>query len=347
VRELCRRGHDVLFLERDVAFYAQNRDLPQPPYGRTVLYQSLDELRDRFAQTIATSDAVVVGSYVPDGVAVGDWVLATARGARIFYDIDAPITVDALRRDLPTYIERRQVPRYDLYLSFTTGPLMQQLMTQFHARRVKALCCSADVEVYYPAPRPAAFDLGYLGTYSPDRQPPLEELLLEPARSWQGGRFVVAGPQYPALVDWPTNVERREHVPPHEHCAFYNAQRFTLNITRSAMLEAGYSPSIRLFEAGACATPIISDEWLGLREFFAPGRELFTARGSGDVLRILRATSEEQRLEVGRRGRERVLKEHTAAHRAESLEQYVRELAPSILRPRSAAAGIPNIGEPS
>ena len=44
VRELTARGHDVLFLERDVPWYAENRDLPHPPYCRTELYQSLADL---------------------------------------------------------------------------------------------------------------------------------------------------------------------------------------------------------------------------------------------------------------------------------------------------------------
>lgn len=30
VRELSARGHEVLFLERDVPWYATNRDLPEP-----------------------------------------------------------------------------------------------------------------------------------------------------------------------------------------------------------------------------------------------------------------------------------------------------------------------------
>jgi len=332
VRELSKRGHEVLFLERDVAYYANNRDLPDPPYGTTRLYGSLTELEDRFEAAVAEADVVIVGSYVPDGVAVGDWVLRTARGVRVFYDIDTPITIDSLERGQPTYIEARQIPRYDLYLSFTTGPLLQRIASQFRAARVRPLCCSADEESYFPEPRPIEWDLGYLGTYSIDRQPALERLLVEPARAWPAGRFAVAGPQYPADIAWPENIERRDHVPPPEHRAFYSGQRYTLNITRSAMLSAGYSPSIRLFEAGACAVPIISDAWPGLTDFFVPGQDLFVASSSQEVLDILRRTPDDERLAVGRRGRERVLAQHTAAHRAESLEGYVRDICSSNAR---------------
>jgi spore maturation protein CgeB len=337
VRELCRRGHDVLFLERDVPYYAQNRDLPTPPYGRTELYASLEELSDRFAFAVSRADAVIVGSYVPDGVAVGDWVIRTARGARVFYDIDTPITIAALEQNVPTYIEPRQIPLYDLYLSFTTGPLMKRIASEFQAARVRPLCCSADIESYFPEACETRWDLGYLGTHSADRQPALERLLVEPARGFPQGRFAVAGPQYPAL-DWPSNVERQEHVPPPEHRAFYNAQRFTLNITRSAMLRTGHSPSIRLFEAGACATPIISDPWPGLEEFFRPGSELFVASSSAEVLHLLRDVPDDERLAVGRRGRERVLREHTAAHRAKALEEYLDELGKAAARTRRPRA---------
>ena len=134
------------------------------------------------------------------------------------------------------------------------------------------------------APR---WDLGYLGTYSADRQPVLERLLIEPARRAPGRRFVVAGPQYPDSIAWPDNVERLEHLPPSEHAAFYNSLAWTLNVTRADMVAAGYSPSVRLFEAAACATPIISDGWAGLEEFLTPGREIVLAEMPGQVLACL------------------------------------------------------------
>jgi spore maturation protein CgeB len=173
--------------------------------------------------------------------------------------------------------------------------------------------------------REPRWDLGYLGTYSDDRQPALERLLLEPARRDPALRCVVAGPTYPATIEWPANVERIEHLPPAEHAAFYASQRFTLNITRADMLRSGWSPSVRLFEAAACAVPVISDPWPGLEAFFAPGAEILVARDGDDVLRALRETGESQRQAIGRRARRRVLAGHTAAHRAVELENHVAQ----------------------
>jgi spore maturation protein CgeB len=325
VRELVRRGHDVLFLERDMPWYAQNRDLPLPPYGRTALYHSLPELRGRFGAAVRQADLVMVGSFVPEGAAVGDWVCAEARGVRAFYDIDTPVTLAKLARGEHEYLRPDQVARYHLYLSFTGGPALQRLERELAARAARALYCSVDTALYFPEPLPAAWDLGYMGTYSADRHSAVAVLLLEPARRSSRERFVIAGPQYPDASQWPRNVDYIPHLAPADHRAFYNRQRYTLNVTRADMIAAGWSPSVRLFEAAACGTPIISDSWPGIETVFAPGREILLARTSDDVLSVLCEMGEDERLAIGGRARARVLAEHTAAHRAWELEGYVLE----------------------
>jgi len=326
VRELARRGHRVTFLERDVPWYAGHRDLAQPPYCRTGLYSSLDELKSRFRSAVREADLVVVGSYVPEGVAVGEWVTATAQGATAFYDIDTPVTLARLERGDEEYLSPRLVPRYHAYLSFSGGPILERIERTYGSPMARPLYCSFDPELYFPEVRKPRWDLGYMGTYSDDRQPPLDRLLLEAARRWPEGRFVVAGPQYPESVRWPANVERIEHLPPAQHRRFYNSQRFTLNITRADMVRAGYSPSVRLFEAAACGVPIISDYWAGLDEFFALGDEILVSHSSEETLRYLREVGEEERRALGERARRRVLACHTAAHRARELEGYALEL---------------------
>ncbi len=323
VRALAARGHSLLFLERDKPWYADNRDLPHPPYGRTELYDSLEELQDRFATDVSRADLAIVGSFVPDGIAVGRWAVKTARGLTAFYDIDTPITLARLRRGDLDYLSADLIPQYDIYLSFTGGPTLDRLERDYGSPMARTLYCSVDPEHYYPETVEPAWDLGYLGTYSDDRQPALDRLLSEPARAWPEGRFVVAGPQYPATLNWPPNVRRIEHLSPAEHRRFYNAQRFTLNITRADMKQAGWSPSVRLFEAAACATPIISDWWPGLDELFEPGRDILPAHDSAAVLESRRFMSDGERRRLGERARRRILDQHTADHRAMELEAYV------------------------
>jgi spore maturation protein CgeB len=244
--------------------------------------------------------------------------------------------VAALEADAAEYIERRHVPAFDLYLSFTGGPIIERLETRFGAQRARPLYCSVDPDLYFPREQPAAWDLGYLGTYSADRQPAVAGLLLEPAASWPDGRFVLAGPQYPTAMICPANVERIEHLAPDGHRDFYTRQRFTLNVTRRDMIAAGYSPSVRLFEAAACGTPIISDRWTGLDTFFVPGREILLADRAADVLSYLRDMPESERIAIGRCGRERVLAAHTASHRAMELEACVAEVGNGTLAAAAA-----------
>ncbi len=326
VRELQKRGHRITFLERDVPWYASHRDLPNPPYCRTHLYQDLPDLQERFGEQVREADLVVVGSYVPEGVAVGEWVLDTAQSATAFYDIDTPVTLAKLERGDYEYLHPRLIPRYQLYLSFTGGPTLDRLEQAFGSPMARPLYCSFDPELYFPEERELKWDLGYLGTYSDDRQPPLERLMLEAAREWTQGKFVVAGPQYPASVRWPANVEHIHHLPPAEHRAFYNSQRFTQNITRADMIKAGYSPSVRLFEAAACGTPIISDYWEGLDTFFAFNEEILVSRSAADTLGFLKELPEEERKAIGEQARQKVLSGHTAAHRALELEIYTYEV---------------------
>jgi len=326
VRELVARGHDVLFLERDVPWYAENRDLPRPPYGRTELYRSLAELRDRFTRDVREADLVIVGSYVPEGIAVGEWITRTASGATAFYDIDTPVTLAKLARREAEYLSPELVGRYRLYLSFTGGPILECIERQYGSPMARPLHCSVDPRLYHPEPRSPRWDMGYMGTYSADRHATLERLMLEPARVWRKGRFIVAGALYPETLVWPPNIERVVHLPPGKHREFYNAQRFTLNVTREQMVAAGYSPSVRLFEAAACGTPIITDWWEGLDQFFRPDEEILVARSGADTLEYLRTLSEAERRRIGLRARARVLREHTAAHRALELERYAREV---------------------
>jgi spore maturation protein CgeB len=324
LKEFAARGHDILFLERDVPWYAENRDCLNPRYCELRFYSDLADL-ENWRSEIANADAVIVGSYVPEGVAVGRFVQETARGVTAFYDIDTPVTLAKLERGDFEYLSPEIIPGYDVYLSFTGGPTLRRLEKSYGSPAARALYCSVDPEAYPPLDVPKKWELSYLGTYSDDRQPTLEKLLIEPARQLPERRFVVAGPQYPAEIGWPANVERIEHLPPSEHAGFYAASRFTLNVTRADMIAAGWSPSVRLFEAAACAVPVISDRWEGIESLFVPGAEMLLADTSEEVVDILRSRSAEEAAAMGRAARSRVMDGHTAAHRAAELEAHLLE----------------------
>lgn len=326
VKALSGRGHKVTFLERDVPWYASQRDLFSYPYCDIHLYSSFEELKTMFLPQVQNADCVIVGSFVPEGIRVGKWVQETAKGISAFYDIDTPVTLGKIKANNCEYISTDLIPGYDLYLSFTGGPVLDFLMNDMGSPKAEPLYCSFDPEIYYPQLATTKWDLGYMGTYSDDRQPTLNTLLVEPAVQNPHHRFVVAGPQYPSFLKWPCNVYRVEHLPPDQHREFYNSQRFTLNVTRDDMKAWGYSPSVRLFEAAGCATPIISDSWEGLDSFFIPGEEIITASTPGEVSEILTQMSEPERKNIAVKAYIKVLSNHTAIHRAMQLERYIHEI---------------------
>ncbi len=326
IRGLAARGHRILFLERDAPWYAGNRDEPNPPGTSTWIYDSFDELVRRFEGVVEQAALVIVGSYVPDGVQCGEWVTSVAAGKTAFYDIDTPVTLAKLEAGDEEYITPALIRRYNAYFSFTGGPILHTIESQYGSPMARPLYCSVDPEKYHPVSTETRLDLGYLGTYSADRQPALEALLLEPARQWRSGRFAVVGPKYPESIRWPSNVQRTIHLSPREHASFYGAQNFTLNVTREAMKQAGYSPSVRLFEAGACGVPVISDWWEGLDSVFRIGKEVLVTETTEDALRILHDLPETERRAIAESARRRVLAEHTPEQRAIQLEGYVKEM---------------------
>ncbi len=326
IRGLNGQGHRVLFLERDVPWYASQRDLAEPDFCSLAYYSGVDELVDRFSAKIRAADAVIIGSYVPEGVAVIDAVAQLSPKHLCFYDIDTPVTLAKLNRGDEEYLSVSQIPVFDAYFSFSGGEVLTRLERDYGARKAIDLYCSVDAQRYGNTGEAFEWDLGYLGTYSPDRQPTLERLLIEPARVLSHLKFVVAGPQYPDDIEWPANVERIDHLPPREHPSFYSRQRFTLNVTRADMIEAGWSPSVRLFEAAACGTPIISDEWRGLDELLPDGKAISIARSTDDVVRVLTQMSEDDRKVMGEAAKSRVMQSHTGTARARQLAQALEGL---------------------
>jgi spore maturation protein CgeB len=326
IEALVKRGHAVTFLERDVPWYRGHRDLTRPSGWTVKLYQSLQDIPRHHSSLIRDANLVILGSYVPDGIAIADWVTAHAEGITAFYDIDTPVTLAGLDRGLE-YLSAAMIPRFDLYLSFSGGPVPGMIEDGYGSPMARVLYCSADPGLYQPHQTDRRWALGYLGTFSEDRQPSLEQLMLAPATMLADHQFVVAGSRYPKQLFWPENVTRIEHLPQPEHPSFYSQQRFTLNLTRADMRDLGFSPSVRLFEAAAYGTPVISDRWPGIETVLEPGTEILLVSDSHEVSQILRDIPEDRRLTIADNARRRILAEHTPDHRARQLEAYYLEAA--------------------
>jgi spore maturation protein CgeB len=335
-RGLCRalgaNGHDVVFFERDVPYYAAHRDCREPEGCRLQLYADWDDVRVQAEREVADADVAMVTSYCPDGVAAAELLLGSP-SLHVFYDLDTPVTLSRLERgEAVPYLPPRGLVDFDLALSYTGGRALSELRTRLGAKQVAPLYGSVDPDVHrrVPASEPLRSQLSYLGTYAADRQPQLEELFVEPARRRPDRKFVIGGSQYPLDFPWTPNIYYVSHMPPPQHPEFYCSSALTLNVTRAAMADMGYCPSGRLFEAAGCGTPIVSDSWEGLDAFFEPGREILLARTADDVLAALDLGAEELE-RIGCAACERTLSEHTAACRALDLERALEQAVAGAL----------------
>lgn len=325
-RALKRRGHRLVFFERIVPYYAQNRDDPGGS-ATLVLYRHWLEVQRMVAREWADADLGLVTSYCPDALAASDVMLESRAGLRAFYDLDAPVTLDLHSRGQPVaYLGERALRDFDLVLSFTGGLAPELLKAQLGARHVRVLHACVDADLHRPIRVHAgarSWALTYLGTYAPDRQEALEELLISVARRLPRERFAIAGAQFPRMPRLPANVELLGHVPAAKHAEVFARSRLTLNITRSAMARLGACPSSRLFEAAACNVPILSDTWQDIETFLSPASEFIPVSRTDDVLQAL-SRDDAALGDIARAARLRVLAEHTADRRVLEFEDIIR-----------------------
>ena len=334
---LHKRGHKILFFEKNQEWYESNRDLPNPDFCDVHIFEHWRTVLPRVKRELADSDVAILGSYFPDGIRAADELADARVPVKAFYDIDTPITFSKLSKDEAEYLRPQQVSYFDLYLSFTGGPILQKLTTEFGVRNAVPFYCSFEPESYRPRGvfRRYRSDLSYMGTYAADRQAKLQELFVQPALAQPDRGFLLAGPQYPRKIKWPANVRHIKHLNPRWHPHFYSSSRLTLNLTREAMVEWGFSPSVRLFEAAACGCPIVSDRWRGLDTILKIGQEILIADRGSQVVSFMRDTDDAQLQTIGERARERVLAEHSSSRRAEEFEQYVSLASSNNSRLRS------------
>lgn len=341
LKSLCGQGHDVRFYEKDVPYYAKHRDFNECGYCDLILYSDWESVRIAALACAADSDAVICASFCPEGARIIDEVLDLKQPLKVFYDLDTPVTLASLEKGETPYLRAGQIREFDLYLSFTGGNTIDELISRWGARMAQPLYGCVDIESHsrVHVPQQYCCDLSYMGTYATDRQQKLETLFLEPARQLPSRQFVLAGSMYPWQWQWPANVRRFEHVSPADHPALYSSSRLTLNITRNDMARWGYCPSGRFFEAAACSTPIITDWFEGLDHFFDCERELLIANKAEDVITAINLPDSELTT-IAARAKERTLQEHTGEQRAKELVAALERAAShsSVPRARSEVA---------
>jgi spore maturation protein CgeB len=324
-RALSRRGHRLVFLERAPTYSGAHYTVADSAGIDMHLYSDWEAVRSVAAAELDDADVGIVTSSCEDAAEAGVLLLTSRARLRCFYDVDTPATL----ANRETSVGERGLRDYDIVLSRMGGHALVALERVLGAPVTAALypCVDPDLggRVGWGHEPTAQHALSYLDPYAPDRAYGLETLLIEPARRRPGQSFLIGGVGYPESIvpaTWAHNVHLVGDVAPEDRAAFYAAASVTLHVSRPSHGELGYCPSARLFEAAACGAPVLSDDWEGIDQFFAPGEEILIARDTEEALDAIGRPAAELRA-IARRARVRTLDQHTAAHRAAELERIL------------------------
>jgi spore maturation protein CgeB len=330
LRALANLGYEISFYEPDAYDRQKHRDIPDPDWARIIVYNPNDaEEVERFLRKSEQADVVVKAS----GVGVLDCWLETRvaniqTGAlKVFWDVDAPATLDRLSSDTDDAFHR-DLPKYDLVLTYGGGRPVTDRYRELGARRCEAVYNAFDPDVHFPVdPDPRlAGNLSFLGNRLPDREKRVEEFFLKAASLAASERYILGGSGWGDKPK-PPNVQYVGHVYTADHNAFNCSALAVLNISRESMARYGFSPATRVFEAAGAAACLITDDWEGLEMFLQPGREVLVARSGEEVARISQQLDPEQARAIGRAARQRVLNEHTYKQRGALVDAILRETA--------------------
>jgi spore maturation protein CgeB len=324
IRALAERGHRVTFYEPDAYGRQQNRDMADPAWARVVVYagegsegvrRCLDEARD--ADVIVKASGVgVFDSLLEAGVLE----LRRAGNVVVFWDVDAPATLERVRADAADPFGEL-IPKYDAVLTYGGGEPVVSAYETLGAKMCVPIYNALDPSTHHPVEADARFeaDLGFLGNRLPDREARVEEFFLKAAAGLPGRRFMLGGSGWEDKAV-PPNVRYVGHVYTAYHNAFNCTPLAVLNVNRDSMARFGFSPATRVFEAAGAGACLITDHFVGVEEFLELGAEVLTARDGAEVAEHIDSLTPERARAIGRAAMRRVLAHHTYAHRAADVE---------------------------
>ncbi|WP_407192621.1 glycosyltransferase [Bradyrhizobium sp. STM 3566] len=319
LKEIAALGHEVTFYEPDAFGRQAHRDIDDPDWARVVIYPATpDGWRRSLDAAVQSADMLIKAS----GVGVFDLELENAVAAlpsrliRIYWDVDAPATLEAMESD-PQHHLRRAIPCYDMVLTYGGGDGVVSAYRSMGARHCVPIYNALDPATHFPAPANARFacDLSLLANRLPDRETRVDHFFLDVARHLPGKSFVLGGSGWDDK-DASANVRKVGHVGTADHNAFFGSALATLNVNRDSMARYGFSPPTRVFEAIGAGACLITDQWAGIDHFLEPGREVLVAADGAEVAEHLAALDPEQARSIARRARARILSQHTYRQRA-------------------------------
>lgn len=324
IKELYNNGHSVTFYEPDIYERQKFRDVKNFGYAQSIVYKpEINDVR-RVLKCAEASDIIIKTS----GIGLFDEFLESAvidlkgNGKKIiFWDVDAPVTLDRLRAN-PIDAFIKLIPEFDFVFTYGGGEPVVSRYKQFGARQCIPVYNALDPLTHYPENSNPRFEgtLGFMGNRLPDREKRVGEFFFEAARLLPEKKFILGGNGWENSIPELKNIHRVGHVFTYEHNVFNCSTLVTLNINHQSMVDYGYSPPTRIFEAAGAGACIICDQWDGIENFLLPGKECLVASSGENVANIVSKITIDEARKIGRAAFERIVSEHTYSHRAECIE---------------------------
>ena len=323
---LARLGNRIVFAEPDAYGRQQHRDEGEFSYVESLVYEPGKGI-EAMLRRAALADVVIKHS----GLGVDDEVLEQRilellpKSVVVFWDVDAPATIARVREN-PDDPLIRSIPQLDAVLTYGGGPEIRKSYKEFGAKAYYSIYNGLDVDTHYPVKAAAKYacDVAFLGNRLPDREARVEELFLKAAELAPDKTFILGGEGW-GDKQLPPNVQWIGHVPTARHNQFNCSAGMVMNINRSSMASSGFSPPTRIFEVAGAGTCLLCDDWPGIEDCFEPGSEILVVRHPQDVVDALNRYNEIERRRIGNAFRERALRDHTYAQRAQLANSAFKE----------------------
>jgi spore maturation protein CgeB len=332
-KNLAELGFEITFAEPDAYGRQQHRDNEDFSYAEVIVYDSPRDITTLLDEA-CEADLVIKHS----GIGVDDALLE--RGVIecqspnthvAFWDVDAPATLASVEGSV-LHPFRRLIPEFDYIFTYGGGPPVVEHYERLGARACHPIYNALDPKTHYPvAPDPdKACDLVFVGNRLPDRERRVEEFFLAAAEQAPEFQFALGGEGW-GDKPLPKNVRWIGHVGTGDHNVVNCSARLVLNLNRESMVQVGYSPPTRVFEAAGAGACVITDYWEGIGTFFEPGCEILVARTAGDIVDLLRTVDGRLAREMGEAMRRRALLEHTYALRALQVREILQQSGADVL----------------
>jgi glycosyltransferase involved in cell wall biosynthesis len=245
----------------------------------------------------------------------------------VYYDGDMPTILPKYtvgRGFKFNYYENADLSEYDAFFTNSKGCVPD--LEKMGAKNVQPLYYGVDPDLVAPIEIKKDIDVSFFGYGSDFREEWIDKLITIPSRKMPEVDFVVAGGSFRVDLGNARMIGDLSYSQWRQFCC---RSKINLNITRWSHTDVYASSTSRPFELAAFGSCIVSQPYNGIEEWFEIGKEMLVVNSAEEAIETYKhlLNDETKRQGIGKRARERVLKEHTFKHRARQLMTILKRLA--------------------